>query len=117
MKKFKFSPRINLQLAVCGLLLILGLLTYYAFSSVSNVATTQYIYIDEDDTQDSVIAKIQPFANLIGMTTLNTLIRHSGYSENIHTGRYAIEPGDGPITIFRKLKSGRQTSLGSHSLQ
>ena len=111
MKKFKFSPRINLQLAVCGLLLILGLLTYYAFSSVSNVATTQYIYIDEDDTQDSVIAKIQPFANLIGMTTLNTLIRHSGYSENIRTGRYAIEPGDGPITIFRRLKSGRQTSL------
>jgi len=111
MKKFKFNPRINLQLAVCGLLLILGLLTYYAFSSVSNVATTQYIYIDEDDTQDSVIAKIQPFANLIGMTTLNTLIRHSGYSENIRTGRYAIEPGDGPITIFRKLKSGRQTSL------
>ena len=111
MKKFKFSPRINLQLAVCGLLLILGLLTYYAFSSVSNVATTQYIYIDEDDTQDSVIAKIQPFANLIGMTTLNTLIRHSGYSENIRTGRYAIEPGDGPITIFRKLRSGRQTSL------
>ena len=111
MKKFKFSPRINLQLAVCGLLLILGLLTYYAFSSVSNVATTQYIYIDEDDTQDSVIAKIQPFANLIGMTTLNTLIRHSGYSENIRTGRYAIEPGDGPITIFRKLKGGRQTSL------
>lgn len=111
MKKFKFSPRINLQLAVCGLILILGLLTYYAFSSVSNVATTQYIYIDEDDTQDSVIAKIQPFANLIGMTTLNTLIRHSGYSENIRTGRYAIEPGDGPITIFRRLRSGRQTSL------
>ena len=111
MKKFKFSPRINLQLAVCGLLLILGLLTYYAFSSVSNVATTQYIYIDEDDTQDSVIAKIQPFANLIGMTTLNTLIRHIGYSENIRTGRYAIEPGDGPITIFRRLRSGRQTSL------
>lgn len=111
MKKFKFSPRINLQLAVCGFLLILGLLTYYAFSSVSNVATTQYIYIDEDDTQDSVIAKIQPFANLIGMTTLNTLIRHSGYSENIRTGRYAIEPGDGPITIFRRLRSGRQTSL------
>ena len=111
MKKFKFSPRINLQLAVCGLLLILGLLTYYAFSSVSNVATTQYIYIDEDDTQDSVIAKIQPFANLIGMTTLNTLIRHSGYSESIRTGRYAIEPGDGPITIFRRLRSGRQTSL------
>ena len=111
MKKFKFSPRINLQLAVCGLLLILGLLTYYAFSSVSNVATTQYIYIDEDDSQDSVIAKIQPFANLIGMTTLNTLIRHSGYSENIRTGRYAIEPGDGPITIFRRLRSGRQTSL------
>ena len=111
MKKLKFNPRNNLHIAACGLLVILGLMIYYAFSSVSKSETTQYIYIDEDDTQDSVIAKIQPFANLIGMTTLNTLIRHSGYSENSRTGRYAIEPGDGPITIFRRLRSGRQTSL------
>ena len=111
MKKFKFNPRNNLHIAVCGLLVILGLMIYYAFASVSKAETTQYIYIDEDDTQDSVIAKIQPFANIIGATTLNTLIRHSSYSEHIHTGRYAIEPGDGPITVFRKLKSGRQTSL------
>ena len=111
MKKFKFNPRYNLHIAVCGLLVILGLMIYYAVSSVSKAETTQYIYIDEDDTQDSVIAKIEPFANITGTTTLNTLIRHSSYSKHIHTGRYAIEPGDGPITVFRKLKSGRQTSL------
>ena len=111
MKKFKFNPRNNLHIAVCGLLVILGLMIYYAFASVSKAETTQYIYIDEDDTQDSVIAKTQPFASIIGSTTLNTLIRHSSYSDHIRTGRYAIEPSDGPITVFRKLKSGRQASL------
>ena len=42
MKKFKFSPRINLQLAVCGLLLILGLLTVFFCFKRSNNAI--YLY-------------------------------------------------------------------------
>ena len=111
MKKMKITPHTHLKIAVCGLLLILGLTVYYAFSPVLNADTTQYVYIDEDDTQDSVVAKIQPFGKLIGTTTLNMLIRHSNYGEHIRTGRYAIEPGEGPITIYRKLKSGRQASL------
>jgi len=111
MKKMKIAPHTHLKIAVCGLLLILGLTIYYAFSPVLNADTTQYVYIDADDTQDSVVAKIQPFGKLIGTTTLNMLIRHSSYGEHIRTGRYAIEPGEGAITIYRKLKSGRQTSL------
>lgn len=111
MKKMKITPRTHLQIAVCGLLLILGLTIYYAFSPVSDADTTQYLYIDDDDTQDSVVAKIQPFGKMIGTTTLNMLIRHSSYGEHIRTGRYAIEPGEGPITVYRKLKSGRQSSL------
>jgi UPF0755 protein len=111
MKKMKIAPHTHLKIAVCGLLLILGLTIYYAFSPVLNTDATQYVYIDADDTQDSVVAKIQPFGKLIGTTTLNMLIRHSNYGEHIRTGRYAIEPGEGPITIYRKLKSGRQTSL------
>lgn len=93
------------------MILIIALTVYYAMTSVSDSDTVEYIYIDEDDTQDSVIAKIQPYANPIGMAGLKTIIRHSDYGKNIRTGRYAIEPSDGAITVFRRLKSGRQTSM------
>ena len=71
----------------------------------------QYVYIDTDDTQDSVIAKIQPVASHSGMMGLSALIRHSSYGENIRTGRYKLEPGDGPVTVFRRLKNGQQSSM------
>lgn len=93
------------------MILIIALTVYYAMTSVSDSDTVEYIYIDEDDTQDSVIAKIQPYANPIGMAGLKTIIRHSDYGKNIRTGRYAIEPSDGAITVFRRLKNGRQTSM------
>ena len=107
----KFNSRAYLYIAAFGMILIIALTVYYAMTSVSNSDTVEYIYIDEDDTQDSVIAKIQPYANPIGMAGLKTIIRHSDYGKNIRTGRYAIEPSDGAITVFRRLKSGRQTSM------
>ncbi len=107
----KFNSRAYLYIAAFGMILIIALTVYYAMTSVSDSDTVEYIYIDEDDTQDSVIAKIQPYANPIGMAGLKTIIRHSDYGKNIRTGRYAIEPSDGAITVFRRLKSGRQTSM------
>ena len=107
----KFNSRAYLYIAAFGMILIIALTVYYAMTSVSNSDTVEYIYIDEDDTQDSVIAKIQSYANPIGMAGLKTIIRHSDYGKNIRTGRYAIEPSDGAITVFRRLKSGRQTSM------
>lgn len=110
-KMKKINSRTNLHIAIVGLILILGLCGYCLIAPVSGADSTLYVYIDEDDTQDSVVAKIMPSANLIGMTTLNTLIRHSDYADHIRTGRYAIEPGDGPITVFRRLKNGHQSSF------
>lgn len=107
----KFNSRAYLYIAAFGMILIIALTVYYAMTSVSDSDSVEYIYIDEDDTQDSVIAKIQPYANPIGMAGLKTIIRHSDYGKNIRTGRYAIEPSDGAITVFRRLKSGRQTSM------
>ena len=107
----KLDSRFNLHIAIAGLVLIVGLCGYYLIAPVQKTDNTLYVYIDEDDTQDSVIAKIQPSANLIGMTTLNMFIRHSNYGEHVRTGRYAIEPGEGAITIFRRLKNGQQSSL------
>ena len=107
----KFNSKIYLYFAIGGIAVILGLLAFYLLTPVVKGNEAQYVYIDTDDTQDSVIAKIQPVASHSGMTGLSTLIRHSSYGENIRTGRYKLEPGDGPVTVFRRLKNGQQSSM------
>lgn len=106
-----FNSRAYLYIAGMGMILIITLTVYYAMTSVSDSESTEYIYIDDDDTQDSVIAKLQPYANPIGMAGLKTLLRHSDYKENIRTGRYAINPDDGAIAVFHRIKSGQQTTI------
>ena len=103
--------RTYLYIAAIGLLLIIGLTVYYALTPVSIADSTQYLYIDEDDTQDSVIMHLRPISRTAGLTGLGTLMRHSSYSENIRTGRYAIEPKEGAVALFRKLKNGQQSSM------
>lgn len=97
--------------AIVGLLLVISLPFYFFFHSVSTQEATHYIYIDDDDTQDSVIYKIKPISNPAAMAGLQTLLRHAGYSEEIKTGRYAIKHGEGAITVWRHLKNGMQESL------
>ena len=107
-KMKKFDSRTYLFIAGGAMVLIVCLLLFYALTSVSRADEVQYVYIDADDTQDSVLAKIQPFAHDAGLTGLSTLIRHSSYGKHVRTGRYAVNPGENAITVFRRLKNGQQ---------
>ena len=107
----KLDSRTYLYIAAVGLLLIIGLAAFYAFTPVSRADSTQYLYIDDNDTQDSVIMHLRPMSHTAGMAGLTTLMRHSGYGDRIRTGRYAIEPDEGALAVFRKLKNGQQSSL------
>ena len=111
MKMKKFNSKVYLYVAATGLLLIIGLVAYHMMATVSNSDSTIYLYIDDDDTQDSVIVKLQPMATSAGMASLSALLRHSDYSQHVRSGRYAIDPADGPITVFRRLKNGQQSSF------
>lgn len=92
--------------AVC-----VGIAYYYLLSDFSNCDTVEYVCIDDDDTQDSVFAKLQPIASAHAMTGFRTLTRHSSYGECIRTGRYAIAPGEGTWRVFHHLKNGVQASV------
>ena len=95
-----------------AVVLLIVVFTYcYLFSDLSKSTQTEYVYIDSDDTQDSVFSKIQPIANAIPMSGFATLVRHSGYADNIRTGRYAIRPGEGALKVFRHLKNGLQSPV------
>ncbi len=97
--------------ALAGVVAIVALVAYFFFASVSTQAETFYVYIDSDDTQDSVFAKIEPKASPMAMAGLTTLLRHTDYSTHVRTGRYAVNPGDGALRLFRRLRNGQQSSV------
>lgn len=109
-KNFKY-PKAYLYAAGAGLTAIIALVCYYLFCSLSAKNETQYVCIDTDDTIDSVYAKLEPFATTVGKKAFHTIARHLKYADNIHTGRYKIEPGDGALTVWRRLSGGQQEPI------
>ena len=111
MKKKKNNKRKYLiPLGVC-LLVVLGAVYYFFFASMSSSDETKYVYIDNDDTIDSVYTKVAEVAKASSMTGFKTLASHSKYADNIRTGRYGIRPGEGAFVVFRHLKNGLQTPV------
>jgi UPF0755 protein len=97
--------------AISCLLIIIGLIFYYFFTGFTDNTETTYLYIDDDDTADSVFTKLSPLGSRHGVTALCTMLRHCDYEHDIRTGRYAIHPDDGVIALFRRLRNGQQTPM------
>lgn len=100
-----------LYAAIAVFAAVIGLTYYYLFASLSDSKSPQYIYIDGDDTLDSVVTKVRGVANGHGLAGFATLARHSGYADHVRTGRYAVAPGEGPFTVFRHMKNGVQSPV------
>ena len=96
-----------IPIIVC-ILLVTGLGYYYFLADFSNEKDTAYVYIDDDDTVDSVFVKLEPIAKTYSLKGLKCVARHWGYSDHIRTGRYAVKPGQSTLTVFRNLKNGHQ---------
>ncbi len=105
------KSKIYLYTAGGCLLLIIGLICYFLLSAFSSVNEVEYVYIDDDDNIDSVVAKLEPIASSASIAGFKTLARHSSYNDAVLSGRYAIDPGESIFTVFRHLKNGRQTSM------
>ena len=92
------------------IVVLLGLWTYLAFFHATfGIGNTVYLYIDADDTPDSVRVKIKNTARpgiSAGFPVLSAL---SGYT--VKSGCYAEEPKDNMFSVFRRLKQGRQTPV------
>ena len=112
-KKQMKAIKAKYHLIAAGIVLIgiVAVAYLYFLSSFSASETQQYVYIDDDDTADSVYARLAPIATSHGMRGLTTLLRHAGYEQNVRTGRFAIDPDDNVLSVFRRLKNGQQTPL------
>ncbi len=105
------SRRNILIIAAVCILIICGVTYYYFFSSMSAKDTTEYVYIDNNDNIDSVTVKLEKISTPHAISAFKMLAGYSKYAENIRTGRYAIEPGEGAAVTFRRLKNGLQTPV------
>ena len=102
---------IYLSLVLTCVIVIIGIAYYYVFSSFSTQSETAYIYIDDDDNVDSVYTKLTPIGCKRTIASFTTMVQHTSYAENIHTGRYAVEPGQSTYSVFKTLKNGLQSPV------
>ncbi len=93
-----------------GLIVLLILIYWLFFSSFASVKKETYVYIDEDDTPDSVYHKLDLTAHpsqMIGLKTCATLLQ---YSKHVHPGRYQVSE-IGSLRLLRNLRGGRQAPV------
>lgn len=91
--------------------MLFAFLTYCLFAPISKGNNTVFLYIDNDDNIDSISIELSENCKNIGVSSLLILARHSGYNDNIHTGRYAITPTIGSLQLLRHLRNGQQSPV------
>ena len=106
-----------LLLFVAALLLAAGIATatvgYLWFAPQFFPKHTTYIYVDNDDTADSVYNKIETTTGcshtVIG--SLRWMARYRHYDTSVHTGRYAIRTGESIYHVLSRLLRGYQEPM------
>jgi len=92
--------------ALLGVLLLVAL--YSLFGSL-NGSSERIVYIDSDDTVDSVYNKVCSESHFPANSTFNLLTSVFDYGKHIRPGRYDVGSGTGVLSVFRNLRNGNQT--------
>lgn len=88
-----------------------GIFYYYLFYPQFHPSKTTYIYIDRDDTIDSIYNKVKIKGKLNNIEGFVWMSRYRKYDSNIHTGRYAIRPNENVYHVFSRLYRGYQEPM------
>ncbi len=98
---------------ITGTIILLLLAVATVFIPVSKSNDTLYIYIDNDDTTDSVQAKIADTCS--GAGALSAKVCYSAAKTilglPVHSGRYAITSSTNTLQLLRMLKNGIQSPV------
>lgn len=97
--------------AVAIIVIVIAIIVFYLFMPMVKGGKTQYVFIDNDDTIDSVYAKVGKYSNGYSMNAFRLLSRQMNYAANIRPGHYAIEEGVSTLTTFRHIRNGVQAPI------
>ncbi|MBQ8673613.1 MAG: endolytic transglycosylase MltG [Bacteroides sp.] len=94
---------ITLVTATCA-----GGIYYLLFAPQFHPDRTVYVYIDRDDTADSIYNKVYRQGKAKCFQGFLWMAAYRDYPQHIHTGRYAIRPGENVYHVFSRLCRGYQ---------
>lgn len=100
--RIKKSVLIPPLIGVFVLLMIVWFL-FPIYATMNKTASAISIYIDKDDTQDSIFVKVG--------SPKGWLLLHDIMDAKPRTGHYTIQPGESVIDVYRKLRNGLQTPI------
>lgn len=106
--------KVLITLAIIALLVVLSaaaLLHRTVFAPLFEPERTTFIYIDRDDTPDSVITQLNHAAYPRNLWGMRLLMRYRHYDERMRTGRYAVRPGESAYDVFCRILRGYQEPM------
>lgn len=109
-KKKSCGKRIAIP-AVVVLLIAIAAAAFVIFTPMSSKSEKQYVFIDNDDTIDSVYTKLEPNSKGMTMSLFKLLAKQTGYDKHIRTGRYLLDTKTGTIQTFRRFRNGQQEPI------
>ncbi len=108
----KKSTKRRIVWSIVALVVALGLLFGYGLlSRFSPSAAERYVYIDADDTADSVYLKLRPHTSSLRLFVFKTVGAVLGYPSRVGAGRYDVGSGQSALTVLRRLRSHSQTAV------
>lgn len=100
---------------LAGIMLVggacVGTLYYYLYAPQFHPLKKSYVYIDRDDTIDSVYNKVKEQGKADAFEGFRWMARYRKYENQIHTGRYAISPGENVYHVFSRFYRGYQEPM------
>ena len=88
-----------------------GTVYYYLFAPQFHPSRTVYIYVDRDDTADSIFNKIKRSGHIKNFPGFYWMSKYKNSNQNIHTGRYAIRPNDNVYHVYSRFSRGYQEPM------
>lgn len=111
----KKKKKIILLTVLLGSLLLCtitgGAIYYYLFAPQFHPSKNAYIYIDRDDTTDSIYTKIKQVGYANSLKGFDWMAKYKKLNQNIHTGRYMIRPNDNVYHVYSRISRGYQEPI------
>ncbi len=95
---------------IAGVAVVAGVILFYFFffASFTSREGQVYVYVDNDDTYDSVLVKLDRDVQARQLVGFRLLSAVSGYDGHVRPGRYRAGEGTTTLRLFRNMRNGSQ---------
>lgn len=108
MYRKKLVVLISLSGVGIGLFFVLRFYQIFFWSNTSFENKYSFVFIDHDDTIDSLSIQLKPL--LKSIPNFRIAADKKGYSQRVHSGKYKLAKGMGNNDLINTLRSQRQTT-------